>query len=412
VSPRRRQPHAIERIGILMDAHPRHRDADWLAEALQSAVTLEFSTIPPYLCALWSIIDQGHEAASYIRTVVQEEMLHMSLACNMLTAIGHVPRINVAANVPHYPTHLPGHVKPKLRVALAGLSANSLGKFIEIEAPEPPSDRHQAHDDDSFCSIGEFYDAIRDSFRRQRPSISTERQVSGPQASMVMTDLHSVYAAIALIKHQGEGTRANARVPGTDDLAHYFRFLSVQHNREVIGLRAGKPVFAERAWEAPEVWPMAPVPAGGYLADEVAPPVAQLLRQFDLTYTRLLDLLQATWEHGDQGSLVRGIDTMFALADTGRELMQIPRPTRGRSLGNYGPCFRYLGSGPLDRQSASSVAAKKVPGRWRLVRCEDALVIRVVDFENFEGAGRHPVAGFELDGVVRVLRIAAVFDVQ
>jgi hypothetical protein len=134
-------------------------------------------------------------------------------------------------------------------------------------------------------------------------------------------------------------------VPGTDDLAHYFRFLSVLHNREVMEQRGKKLVFGEQSWKAPEVWPMGAVPAGGYRADEVPAPVAALLQEFDASYTRLLDLLQATWEHGDQAALVRGIDTMFSLAETGRALMQIPRPGKGErgARRTYGPCFRYLG---------------------------------------------------------------------
>lgn len=85
----------------------------WLRNALQSAITLEFATLPPYLTALWSIKEEMHPAAVSIREVVQEEMQHMGIACNMLKAIGGTAQI--AGRVPHYPaTGLPGDVMPDL----------------------------------------------------------------------------------------------------------------------------------------------------------------------------------------------------------------------------------------------------------------------------------------------------------
>src|SRR5262245_57028318 len=49
----------------------------WLQNALQSAITLEFATLPPYLTALWSIKNETDPVAISIREVVQEEMQHM-----------------------------------------------------------------------------------------------------------------------------------------------------------------------------------------------------------------------------------------------------------------------------------------------------------------------------------------------
>ena len=54
---------------------------DDLRTHLQWAIELEHSTIPPYLCALYSI-KTGHnrEATEAITSVFIEEMLHMTLA--------------------------------------------------------------------------------------------------------------------------------------------------------------------------------------------------------------------------------------------------------------------------------------------------------------------------------------------
>ena len=48
-----------------------------LGDHLQLALGIELSTIPPYLCALYSISDPASEASRLIRGVVIEEMLHM-----------------------------------------------------------------------------------------------------------------------------------------------------------------------------------------------------------------------------------------------------------------------------------------------------------------------------------------------
>ncbi|MGZ4737862.1 MAG: ferritin-like domain-containing protein, partial [Ilumatobacteraceae bacterium] len=223
----------IDRIHGLL-AHPtKKRDMAWLEASLQSAVSVEFSTIPPYLSALWSIKDDNDEVAKSIRNVVQEEMLHMALACNMLTAVGSVPKIRDPHSVPSYPGHIPGAVHPELVVSLSGLSDESLDLFIAIEAPSKGSPTSKAKNkvtdkdgnaDAGYKTIGAFYDAIADTFKVLNPKLSTERQVSGPLAYMVMEDLDAVDAAIALIKDQGEGSEASPVVDRTTELAHYYRF--------------------------------------------------------------------------------------------------------------------------------------------------------------------------------------------
>src|SRR2546421_835393 len=60
----------------------------------KKAVELEHATIPTYLYALYSLQPGGNlKIQSLVRSVVWEEMLHMSLACNVLNAIGGSPVI-------------------------------------------------------------------------------------------------------------------------------------------------------------------------------------------------------------------------------------------------------------------------------------------------------------------------------
>src|SRR5215475_10364609 len=96
---------------------------DGLHRALQNAVELEHATIPPYLYALYSIKpDTNLEVAGLIKSVVLEEILHMSLDCNILNAVGGHPKIDDPCFLPNYPGPLPGGVESGLIVGLAPVS--------------------------------------------------------------------------------------------------------------------------------------------------------------------------------------------------------------------------------------------------------------------------------------------------
>lgn len=332
--------HHLERMDLLLK-HPKgRRNIEWLEHALQSAVSVEFSTIPPYLSALWSIKDQMHPVAASIRNVVQEEMLHMALACNMLTALGCVPKINDPKMVPSYPGKIPGGVHPELTVSLSGLSDASLDVFIAIEAPSEGRRPKTPQQGKGYKTIGAFYKAILGAFQMLNPKLSTERQVSGPLAYMIMADLPAVEAAIALIMDQGEGSKASPEVERTHELAHYYRFLEVKHRKRFCGVdKKGRAVFKGDSFEFPEVWPMAVVPNGGYLQDDIPADVWMMINDFDQTFTQLLDRLQVVWERGDQAALIHAIETMFGLSKQAQSLMKVEI---GKGLGNYGPCFRLI----------------------------------------------------------------------
>ena len=76
---------------------------DSLRSHLQTALEVELSTVPPYLCALYSIKPGANpESSRLIRSVVMEEMLHMTLVANLLNAVGGkpVPAILQSCNYP------------------------------------------------------------------------------------------------------------------------------------------------------------------------------------------------------------------------------------------------------------------------------------------------------------------------
>src|SRR4051794_31650350 len=130
-------------------------------DALQNAVKLEHATIPLYLYGLYSLA-QGKNAAitEIIESVVVEEMLHMTLACNVLNALGGSPQIDHPGFIPTYPGPLPGGVEDDLTVALAPFSMTQLETYLTIEQPEDPLQFPTALEAIGPITIGQFYTKI------------------------------------------------------------------------------------------------------------------------------------------------------------------------------------------------------------------------------------------------------------
>ena len=60
-------------------ANSKIKDLDWIKSSLQSAIELEYSTLPLYLSSMFSLEVQNYTAYNTIRSVVMEEMVHMAL---------------------------------------------------------------------------------------------------------------------------------------------------------------------------------------------------------------------------------------------------------------------------------------------------------------------------------------------
>jgi hypothetical protein len=339
---------------------PQHMKC--LKAALQAAITLEFATIPPYLAALWSVKDERHPVAKSIREVVHEEMLHMALACNMLASIGGKPSVN--RDLPAYPSPLPGGVHRGLVVKLSGLTKNVLKDFLWIERPvkqvhgehpfqQPEDEWSSGTDLTQDHTIGEFYDAIKNSFLQNNPPMTPDHQITGPLALGVVRNADDVSRFIELIKHQGEGStdkptydRSKLVISGkgasgkaTEKSSHFYRFLEVYEESELKWDDKQKKLVRGNPLPFPEVWQMAVVPKGGYKKKDVSPDVWYHLEQFDKSYSRMMDLLQNAWTLGGQASFVHAIEEMFNLEKHARILMQVE--IAGGRGETYGPCFRY-----------------------------------------------------------------------
>ena len=57
----------------LLNIPPEKHDINWLKQALQWAIQLELATIPPYLCAMWSIKAKTEYAYASIYEIVSRK---------------------------------------------------------------------------------------------------------------------------------------------------------------------------------------------------------------------------------------------------------------------------------------------------------------------------------------------------
>lgn len=119
---------------------PPIKSLPMLKEHLQFAMRLELFTIPLYLYAMYSInMELGddvakrnsEEARKTILLIVSQEMLHLSLAGNILLAIGGQPKLYDKDIIPRYPGALP-YRKDRLDLNLSPATINNIETFIEV----------------------------------------------------------------------------------------------------------------------------------------------------------------------------------------------------------------------------------------------------------------------------------------
>jgi hypothetical protein len=138
-----------------------------IMHALQQAIELEHSTLPLYLYALYSLdASKNKDIVEIVQSVAIEEMLHLTLAANVLNAIGGSPSLDRPDFIPKYPGQLPGGVDSGTQYHLSPFTLTQLAAFLEIEQPETPLDIQTkrlaaaAGNDDEPITIGQFYDQI------------------------------------------------------------------------------------------------------------------------------------------------------------------------------------------------------------------------------------------------------------
>jgi len=156
-----------------------------LREHLQWAIELEHSTLPPYLCALYSIKPGTNSpAVAVITSVFIEEMLHMTLAANVLNAVGGAPVLDHAAFIPSYPAYLP-HSANAFQVSLEPFSPAAIETFMKIERPE---DSGAPSEDEGYDTIGQFYQAIEEGLQRLCEEMGEAQVFTGDPARQILPD--------------------------------------------------------------------------------------------------------------------------------------------------------------------------------------------------------------------------------
>ncbi|WP_314246885.1 ferritin-like domain-containing protein [Streptomyces kutzneri] len=345
-------------IVALMGQPEMRRNGRWLQDALQQAIMLELATLPPYLCGLWSIKDPEGDSTVHdaILAIVMDEMSHMGLACNMLTTIGGSPRVAHPDLVPKYPGPLPGGVRPQLSVFLSGLTPASLGMYCQIERPEDPV----AEFEEPSTSIGAFYSAIRQAFRKNADLITGRRQVEKEMESahglgnslVPLSTPRAVDDAIQVIMEQGEGSHSSPknRYFGTEgELAHYYAFRQILQGKKLVEVPTAPEGWAYQGdpIAMPEAHRMGTVPRGGWAQEPMYLPDAEvqaLLTKFNRRYGELLRWLEKAWQTDDPQEANDAFDEaeakMHSLASPARALMRHELPDGSGQT--YGPEFLYI----------------------------------------------------------------------
>jgi len=333
-----------------------------LNEHLQWAFGVELSTIPPYLCALYSISDPASDAYRLVRSVALEEMLHMMQVANLMNATGNPPSL-APGEIPAYPGFLKHHAAGGPFIQLEALSqALARTVFMQIELPEVSP--HAPPEGDEFKTIGQFYKAIELGFEHCVERYG-ENSVFGHDTGFQrddtyfgiggghlwrVHDLKSAKLAITEITQQGEGAfvppppmpgeelfggyeHYGDRLDGTYgpildtpwDLSHYRKFQQI----------------AEGEVTLPVIFPMQPNPSDVSL-DGV---VRRLSHLFDACYTLILTSLGLAFSSTDSSGFFEVAFPVMqvALPTLATLLMQTPiLASADPALGpTAGPAFVY-----------------------------------------------------------------------
>ncbi len=325
-----------------------------LRQAVQKAIQLELSTLPPYLYAAFTIRDGTNAGArSRIGSIVGEEMVHMALACNVLNAIGGSPLLADASVVPTYPGPLPfdigGDGEDPFRVSLLAFSRDAMAQAMRIEEPEDPLVFPEAALaagalEPTYQTIGQFYAALDqalaglppDSWAPSPRNQLTDHPFFAGELFPVV-DYPTASGAIRRIVSEGEGT-TKTPLDFEGEVSHYYRFEEIHRDRVLQkeasvpeGFVWGEPLGID--WSA-VVAAIADPGEHDFSGD----PTAQAAQDAcDKAYTAVLQELELA-VNGQQGRLGNAVRAMFDLRMAARAALATPLAGYGESAG---PAFRF-----------------------------------------------------------------------
>ena len=348
-----------------------HREQLW--SLLIEAAQIEHMIMCQYLYACFSLktdpdegltAEQAEAVARWQETmtgIAIEEMLHLALVMNVMTAIGAAPSLS-RPNFPRHSEFLP----PGVEFALLPFGADALTHFLYLERPEgmermdaaefvpaapPPEPVGQAEvmpRIQGFSTVGHLYRGIEQGlsdladrlgqrvlFVGEPRAQATPDRFRWPQL-IAVTDLASAHAALDEIIEQGEGARGDWRP------AHYGRFFGIwneyqklrQQDPSFEPARPVMPAFTQQPFDIDEPQPQP--------TDAVTREVAEL---FSLGYEVLLQVLTRFFTHTDETDeqLQTLVDAAFGLMagvlrPLGRTLAHLPAGP-GHPGRTAGPAF-------------------------------------------------------------------------
>ncbi len=318
-----------------------HREA--LIYMLCEAAELEHGIMCQYLFAAFTLKqDEGEDLTAeelaaarrwrkVISHVATQEMLHLALVQNLLSAIGSAPHLS-RPNFPHPASHYPAGV----HLALLPFGEQALRHFMFLERPEGMD----LHDGDGlaafgraaphmmasdivprgqdFKTVGHMYRSIEAGFAHLCAKYGEKWLFVGPPRAQAtqeyfgwpelvpVTDLASAQRAIDEILEQGEGAR------GHWETAHFGQFVTIldefERAREANrGLMPARPVLpvnvrpCDRDVEVP-------------LTDD--PVTAKVMDLFNVAYEILLQIFERFFAHTAETDA-----QLKALADATMSLM-------------------------------------------------------------------------------------------
>ena len=228
-----------------------------LGSLLQTALNLEFATIPPYLSAAFSLGETNEEILHLIIRAAKEEMLHMTVVANLMNAIGISPDLVQAA--PDYPYEM-DMLESDLEVYLSSFSFDLIENlFMRIEAPEDPVAYAIDQEPET---IGQFYakiieiirndiipdlfkDAKANEYKQIKAQMSftpiryqnNEDQNTYPLLEgmdFIITNKEAAIAYLEWVVGQGEGADKNQPLTAEGIPGHYYRFESILKGKYLI----------------------------------------------------------------------------------------------------------------------------------------------------------------------------------
>jgi hypothetical protein len=365
-----------------------------LVYLLGQACEIEHGVMCEYLYAQFSLkrsADEGLTPEQLARvqvweatliSVIKQEMLHLALAANILTALGAAPHFGR----PNFPI-LSRWYPPGVQIALVPFSERALRHFIYLERPEGmalndaagfAADRHaQPLTADgtglvgvpqSWQTVGHLYRGIEAGLGSLCARYGEDAVFIGPplaQATtdifewpelIAVTDLASARSAVQIIVEQGEGAR------GDWLKSHFGTFVGILE--DLLAVQAADPAFDPARPVEPAYVRLPPDVESGVLIED--PTTAQVADLANGLYEITLQVLGRYYIHHGESAAECDI-----LARTAKHLMNWVMRQLGPVLTALpvGPSYPGLTAGPtFDIARPTNLLLPHQDAAWKIIK--------------------------------------------